>query len=104
MTATAAMTSDDDYYDGLDMPFSSFTNRIEDPKTFDDYVTFLQLSNTIKEALVKQTKYETSAFLLRCLRAIINEQVEAKLLSRSQGDTIYEFVESMAIDRGYAAW
>lgn len=34
MTATAAMTSDDDYYDGLDMPFSSFTNRIEDPKDF----------------------------------------------------------------------
>jgi len=70
----------------------------------EDYVEFIKIGNQIKENLVKATKYETSAFLLRCLRSIINEQVLAKQLKRSQGDTIYEFVESLAIDKGYAAW
>jgi hypothetical protein len=56
------------------------------------------------EQVHKETKYETSEFLLRSLRAIINSQVQAKLLKRKQGDTIYEFVEGMAIQKGYAAW
>jgi hypothetical protein len=94
-----------DPYDELDYHSpASYTDRTQDPKTIDDYIEFIKLGNTIKESLVKQTKYETSAFILRYLRCILNEQCEAKLLRRSQADTIYEFVESMSIQKGYASW
>ena len=58
-----------DPYDDLDSPpndSSSFTaaadHSLEDPKTFEDYIEFIKLGNQIKENLVKQIKYETSAF------------------------------------------
>jgi hypothetical protein len=43
--------------------------------SMEDYIEFIKLGNTIKENLVRETKRETSAFMLRCLRAILNEQV-----------------------------
>lgn len=100
------LTSVDDYYSDLDESLSSFTNpdKILQPETVDDFIEFIKIGSVIKENLVKQTRYETSAFMLTALKAIINEQVEAKLLSQSQGDTICEFVESLAIEKGYAAW
>jgi len=101
---SSSSTSSADPYDSLDSPYATFTDRIHDPETFDDYIEFIRLGNQIKENLVKQVKHETSAFLLKCLKTIIKEQVQAKLLKRDLGDLIYNFVESRAIDKGYAAW
>lgn len=101
------MTSFDycgDPYDSLDA-CDSFTNpdRIIQPETIDDFIEFIKMGSTIKDQLVKQTKYETSEFIFRCLRAIINEQVEMRLLTGSEGDYIYSAVEDLAIKKGYAA-
>ena len=93
-------SSYDEKYDSLDMPSASYTDRIVDLRTFDDYVTFMKLGNQIKENMVKQTQRETTLFLLSVLRRIIDEKVEAQLLDRDIGFFMYDEVKDQAEKKG----
>ena len=93
-------SSYDEKYDSLDTPSASYTDRIDDPRTLDDYVTFMKLGNQIKENLVKQTERETTLFLLSVLRRIIDERTEAQILDRGTGFFIYNEVREQAEKEG----
>jgi hypothetical protein len=90
-----------DPYDDLDSPQASYTDRTQDPKTIEDYIEFIKIGSQIKEGLARETRRQTTSFLLTVLQSMINEQVDAKLLDREVGSYIYCAVKDQAIRKGW---
>lgn len=97
-------SSYDDNYDSLDVPSAPYSDRIHEPETFHNYITFIKLGNQVKDNLVKHTERETTVFLLSALRSIIIEQTEAQLLDKDTAFHIYNGVKDQAERKGWIEW
>ena len=96
------MTSDYSPYDDLDYPYTPTSRKdpIHQPETFDDYVEFLKIANTVKTALIKQAKSDATLHCLRVLGAVIHQQVKLGVLRKECGMLLFETVRHEAIYQG----